>query len=91
MFGGLGEEVSDSRSANTHKHFDKVRSAQIEERNPSLASNCAGEQGLSCSGRADQQDALWHFATKSGVFVRFCQEVHDFTQLFFGLVTAGHV
>jgi hypothetical protein len=50
-----------------------------------------GQQRLAGAGRADQQQAARNAAAELLELVRVLQEVHDFLDLFLGLVAAGHV
>ena len=49
------------------------------------------KKGLTCSGRAHQDNALWDPCADSRVFLRVFKEIHDFLQFFFFLLKPGNL
>ena len=91
LFFGLLEQVADPARAHAHKHFDKIGAAQREEGHLGFAGHGLGQQGFTGSRRAAQQHSFGDFAPEVGVFFGIFQKVHDFENLVFGAVEAGHV
>ncbi len=55
---GLGKEVPDPSSPNTHEHLHEIRPTQAQERNLGLTRNGFGKKGLPRSRRSHQQHTL---------------------------------
>ena len=91
MLSALIEEVSDTCGSHTDEHLDEIRTAGMEERDSGLACNCLGNQGLTCSRRSYQKDALGNLGSDFGVFLRILEELDDFLKLILGLFLACHV
>ena len=89
--GSLLEQVTDTAGAQTHEHFLKIGTGHGEEGDTCLAGHGLGDQGLTGTGRANQQCALGQFGADIGVFLGVMQEVDDLLQAFLGLVLTGHV
>jgi hypothetical protein len=67
---GLAKQVADARRANADEHLDELGAADREERDPGLAGDRTGEQGLSGAGRADEEAALGDAAAQAAEFRR---------------------
>ena len=65
----LTEKVTYTRCANAYKHFNKIATAEREERNIGFACYCLSQQGLTGSWRAYKQCALWNLSAEFRVFV----------------------
>ena len=91
VFLALHKQVTDTRSAHAHEHFHKVGTGNGEEGHARLTSHGAGQQGLTGTGRADEQDALGNAPAKTGELARIGEEVDDFGKFFLGFVHTGHV
>src|SRR5215469_3814091 len=90
-FLALLKHVSNSRGAHAHKHLDKIRSADAEERHIRFAGNRSSKQRFTGSRRADHQHALRNSSTQLLKFFRILQEIHDLLNFLFGLLDAGDV
>src|SRR5438105_1111070 len=78
----LFKQMADAAGADAHKHLDKIRSGDREERHVRFAGDRAGEQRLSGPRRADQQHAFWNPAAKLLEFLRLAEEFDDLLQFF---------
>src|SRR5579872_2173179 len=87
----LFEEVADAACADADKHLDEVRTGDREERNIRFACDCTCEQGLTGSGRPDQEHALGDASAELLEFLRLAQKFNDLFELFFRFVHASHV
>ena len=88
---GLVKQVADTACTDADVQLDKVRAGDGQELNPGFSGDCLGKQRLAGSRRADQQDALGNPGAHIRIGLRVLQKVDDFGQLFFFLVTAGHI
>ena len=77
----LHEQVAHARCANADEDLDEGRAGDGEERNPGLAGDGSGHEGLARPGRADHQHALGADRSHLRVAVRVLQEVHDLRDL----------
>jgi hypothetical protein len=55
---GLLEEVAHAAGSDTDKHLDEVRAGDGEEGHTGLPGDCAGEEGLACPWRPDEERAF---------------------------------
>src|SRR5579883_2554712 len=62
----LLEEVAHAARANADEHLHKFRAANAEEWHPCFPCDCARDQRLSCSRRANEQQALRNASAESG-------------------------
>ena len=84
--------MSRTRDApDTHKHFNKVRARDGEERHTRLARNRTRQQRFTRTRRANKQCTFGDFAAKAAEFLRVAQEFNDLFQLFLGFINARHV
>ena len=88
---GFLKQVPDAAGTYTYEHLHKVRSGDREERNSGFACHRAGNQGLTGSGRADQDHALRDPRADAQELARLRQEFHDLRQFFLLLVQARHI
>ena len=87
----LLEEVADAGCADADEHFDEVRTGDGEEGNVGFARYCAGEEGLACSRRSDEEDALGDAAAEALELLSFAEELDDLLELFLGFVDASDI
>jgi hypothetical protein len=87
----LLEEVADAGCADADEHLDEVRTGDGEEGNVGFASDCAGEESLTCARRADEQDAFGDAAAEALELLRLAEELDDLLELFLGLVNTGDI
>ena len=90
-FRGFTEQIPHPAGADAYKHFHKVGTGNGEEGHARLTSYGAGQQSLTGTGRADEQDALGNAPAKTGELARIGEEVDDFGKFFLGFVHTGHV
>ena len=88
---GLLKKVAHAAGADTHEHLDKVRARDAKERHARLAGNGLGQQRLTGTRRAHQQNATRNLGTQFAIAVRIAQEVANLLELLDGLVHAGNV
>ena len=91
LFLGFLEQVTDTGRAHAYEHFNKFGTGNAEERHLGLTGNGLGQQGLTGTGRSNQQGALRHGSADSGIFSGIMQEVHQLHQGFLRLVLTGHI
>ena len=90
LAGGL-KEVADAGSTHTDVHLYEIRARDGEEGNACLACNGLGQQGLTRTGRAHEQDTVRNFCPEGGVLGGSLEVIHDLHQLLFFLVCTCHV
>jgi hypothetical protein len=88
---GLVKQVAHAAGADTDEHFDKLRTGDREEGHAGFTRNGFGDQGLTGSGRANQQHALRNARAQLDELLRLAQELDHFFQLFFRFFRAGHI
>ena len=88
---GLLKRVADAGSADADKHLHEVRSTDAEERNLGFAGDGAGEERLTCAGRADHEDSLRNRGADFGEALGLTEKIDDFLDLFLGLIATGDV
>ena len=88
---GLLKKVAHAAGANAHEHLDKVRTRDAKERHARLAGNGLGQQRLTGTRRAHQQNAARNLGAQLAIAVRIAQEVADLLEFLDGLVHAGNV
>ena len=88
---GLLEHVAHAAGANTHKHLNKVRAGNGEERHTRLARNRARQKRLTGARWSNQQRTFWNLAAQAREFLRIAQKFDDLFKLFLGLVDACHI
>ena len=67
---GLLKEVAHAAGTDTHEHLDKVRTRDAKERHARLAGNGLGQQRLTGTRRAHQQNAARDLGTQFAIAVR---------------------
>ena len=88
---GLGKHVAHAARAHADEHLHEVGTRHGEERHASLSGHGLGQQGLTCSRRADEQCARRNLSSEVGVFLRVLQEVDNLLHLLLGAFLSGHV
>ncbi len=88
---GLLEHVAHPGGADTDEHLYEVRARDREERDPGLARDGAGQQGLTGSRWAVQQHTLGDLGAQCLVAAGVLQEVLDLVELLDRLVDTGDV
>ncbi|MNF48606.1 hypothetical protein D3C84_298560 [compost metagenome] len=91
VFLGLLEHVANAGRTHTDEHLDEVGAGNGEEGHLGFACNGLGQQGLTGTGRANHQHAARDTATQTLELARIAQELHQFADLFLGLVATGDV
>src|SRR5260370_12067711 len=71
----LLEQIAHARRADTHKHFDKIRTRNREERNIGFTGDRSGQQSLARSRRAPHSDAPGHSPPPRLTHFRVSQKV----------------
>ncbi len=72
------EQVTDTASTNTHKHFHKFRSGNVEKRYVGFAGYSAGDQGLTGSRGTHEQNTFRNLGTKINELFGSLQELDNF-------------
>ena len=90
LLGGL-EHVAHAGCAHADEHFNEVRTGDREERHARLAGDRLGEERLAGARRSDEQQAARNAAAETLEALGFAKEVHDFLNVFLGLVAARDV
>ena len=85
------EEVADTACTDADEHLNEIGTGNAEEGNARLSCNGTCQQGLSRSGRADEQDALGNLAADVRILLGRLKEVNDFHQLLFCLIFTGNI
>ena len=88
---GLLEQVAHAGRAHAHEHLYEVGTRDGVERNARLASHCAGQQGLTRSGRAVEQYTAGDLGAQFLVARRVGQEVADLVEFLDCLVRTGNI
>ena len=88
---GLFKHVAHAARANAHEHFNKVRTRNGEEGHIGFACNGARQQGLTCAGGADKQDAAWNTPTQTLELLRIAQKFYDLLQIILGFINASDI
>ncbi len=88
---GLVEQIAHTAGAYAHKHLDKLRARDGEERHASFTRNSFGQQCFTRSGRAYQQHTLGDARTQRNELLRLTQKLNHLFQFFFGLVHTSYV
>ena len=91
ILSALLKHIAHTRRADTDKHLDKIRTADREKRHLCLTRDCLGQQGLTCTRRANHQHTLWYAATDTLKFLRIFEEINDFADLFLRLVATRDI
>ena len=77
----LLKEIAHARGTNTDKHLDEVGAADREELDARLAGNRLGEEGLTCTRGAEEQDPLWNTRTEVIEFFGGLEELDNLLKL----------
>ena len=88
---GVFEHVANTGCTHAHKHLDKIRTRNAEERYFGFTGDAFGQQGLTGSGRPHQQQAAGNATAQFLETLRVLQEVNHLFDFFLGFVTTGHV
>ena len=91
VFLGLGKHVAHATGTHTYKHFHKVRAGDGVEGYIGLACNSLGQQGFTCTGRANHQHTLGNGTAQIAELSRVAQELNDFPHFFLGFGDAGNI
>ena len=91
VLAALIKEVAHAAGADADEHLHEFAARGREEGNARFAGDGFGEEGLARSRGAVEQDPLGDLAAQLLKFRRILQKLNDFTELFLGLVAAGHV
>ena len=87
----LFEQISDSRRAHADKHLHEVGPANVEERHARFPGDGLCQERLPCSGRSDNQHALWDSTAQLLKFPGIFQELDNLLDLFFRFIDTGHI
>ena len=88
---GLLEQIADPGRTDADEHLDEVRPGDRVERHPGLAGDRPGQQRLTGSRRAVEQDALGDLGAQRLVAGRVLQEVLDLVEFLDRLVGTGDI
>ena len=88
---GLVEQVAHARGSHADEHLDELGGRHGEEGHAGLAGDGLGQEGLTGSGRAVEEDALGDLGADGSELVRLGEELADLLELLDGLVLAGDV
>ena len=88
---GLVEQVAHARGADADEHLDELGCGHGEEGHARLAGDGLGQEGLTGSGRAVEEDALGDLGADGAELLRLGEELADLLELLDGLVLAGDV
>ena len=91
MLLALLKEISHTRGSDPDEHFDEVRPADAEERNPCFSRDGLGQQRFSRAGWAHDQNALGDPTAQLLKPAGILEEFDDLHDLFFRLVDSGDV
>ena len=87
----LLEHVAYAGGTHTHKHLNKIRTRDGEERHTRLTGHGPCEQRLTRTGRAHKQRTFGDFTTQAAEFLRISEELNDLFEIIFGLINARHI
>ena len=87
----LFEHVAYARRAYAHKHLDKVRARNREERHFGFTCNRFREQRLTGTGLTDHQDTARYSAAQFLEPTRIPEKLNQLLDIFLGLVNARNV
>ena len=88
---GLLKEVAHAAGADAHEHLDKVGARDAKERHTGLAGNGLGQQRLTGTRRAHQQNTARDLGAQLAIAVRIAQKVADLLELLDCLVYTGNI
>ena len=88
---GLVEQIAHAGSTHADVHLHKVGTGDGVERHTGLACAGTGQQGLTGTRRAHQQNAMGDAGTQRIELVRALEELDDLFQFFLFLVLAGNI
>src|SRR5690606_38479762 len=87
----LLEEVANAGGAHADEHFDKVGTADREERHIRLAGDRLGKQRLAAPWRAGEEHAAGNASAEAHELLGVLEELDDLLDLVLGLIDAGDV
>ena len=87
----LGEELAHPGGAHADEQLDELRAAHRKERNAGLPRHGAGQECLSRTRRADEQDAPRDLAAEALEPGGLAQKIDDLPQVLLGGLEAGNV
>src|SRR5690606_24188719 len=87
----LCEQIANTRSTHTYKHFYKLRTGYIKEWYSSFTGNCLSQQGLTSSWRTYQQNSLWNFCSKGSELSWILQKFNNFYQFLLCLLSTSYI
>mmetsp|Transcript_2441 Transcript_2441/g.8243 ORF Transcript_2441/g.8243 Transcript_2441/m.8243 type:complete len:673 (+) Transcript_2441:1388-3406(+) len=88
---GLLEKVPHTGGSHSDEHLDKLGSRDGEERHAGLTRDGLGQQSLSGSGRADEEDTLGDPGAHGGELLGPLQELHDLHEVVLGLIHSSDI
>ena len=88
---GLFKQIADTGSTHTDEHLYKVGAGDGEERHTGLARDGFGQQGLTGSRRAHEQNSLGNTGAQRIELAGVLQELDDLLQFLLFLIGAGHI
>ena len=88
---GLFKQIADTGSTHADEHLSKVGAGDGEERHTGLARDGFGQQGLTGSRRAHEQNSLGNTGAQRIELAGVLQELDDLLQFLLFLIGAGHI
>ena len=88
---GLIKQITHTGGTDTDEHLDEVRTGNREERHACLTGYGTGQQGLTSTRRAKEQNALRNPGSKVVVLLRMLEELDNFFQFLLGLISTSYI
>ncbi len=88
---GLLKKIPHPGRTDAHKHFDKIRAADVKKRHARLPGYGPGQQCFARAGRAHQQHAFGHAPAQVLKTIRIAQKFDNLHKLLLGLIHPGGV
>mmetsp|Transcript_2465 Transcript_2465/g.5107 ORF Transcript_2465/g.5107 Transcript_2465/m.5107 type:complete len:348 (+) Transcript_2465:713-1756(+) len=88
---GLSKDITDARSTDTHKHFNKFRTTDTDERDTSFSGNSLGQKSFSSTRRSIEDDTPRNTASILCVCLGFLQKVNNLSKFQLGTITSSNI
>src|SRR5919109_835937 len=87
----LNKQIAHARGADTHEHFNEVRTADAEERHTRLTGYGSRQQGFAGPGRTHEKTTFGNSPAEFGELFRIFQKRDDLLEIIFRLIHARHI